>query len=271
MKEPSGHWCSPRLGSEPLRELGRPWVVLDLETTGLDPSRDIVTEFAAIVLDADLRQVEEHKWCASDGPEALSTVATALSGPVRDGVMVAHNAAFDLGFLRQHPDPRTAHLGEAPRWLCTLCLVGGGLSLGQLAQTQGVAVHSAHTATGDSAALALVFARLVGAALARGLSTVADLAVVVPSTAVGGTLEDPSITAELSFDAVRALLDTVVPIPPISTLQRDRFVEASRSPSVKVAADRLGAAGVSAVALDLLLEEAEILRRSSGTSRRYDL
>jgi DNA polymerase III epsilon subunit-like protein len=266
----STSWCSPHLSSEPLCEPRRPWVVVDLETTGLDPSRDAITELAAVVLDSDLHLVARYQWCTADGFRALQTLASTLAPHIREGVFVAHNAAFDLAFLRGSPDRGTADLADAPRWLCTLNLVARRLSLQRLAERLNVTVRSAHTAAGDSDALSLVLARLVAVARSRGFTTVAGLAVVAPIQRREEAADAFSSPQPFAIDDVRALLDTVVPIPPISKRQWAAFAEVGHLPSAESAAQHLRTAGVSVAALDVLLEDSRYLEAQSADSAAGD-
>lgn len=98
------------------------FIALDLETTGLDPRSDRVIEIGALVCDADGKTVETFERLINPG-RPIGSLASEING-IRDtdligappasvvlvdflGVldraenapMIAHNAAFDAGFL----------------------------------------------------------------------------------------------------------------------------------------------------------------------------
>jgi len=97
---------------------GTTFVVLDLETTGLSRTRDRVVEAAAVRL-RDGRILDSRCWLINPGrpiPAAATAVHGIRDADVRqapafaavypriaayigDGVVVAHNAPFDAGFL----------------------------------------------------------------------------------------------------------------------------------------------------------------------------
>ena len=120
-------------------------LALDVETTGLDPDTDTVVEFAAvgIRIDPATGQYDAletfftslvdpkcgipaaasavHHLTARDvqGQPDLAQVLAGLQASVRDfqpQLVVAHNAAFEAGFLPGLADALTP---EDPRWACT--------------------------------------------------------------------------------------------------------------------------------------------------------
>lgn len=112
----------------------QPYVVLDVETTGVDPAADKVCEAAAIrfedgrIVDRFVTLVnpgipipaeasEVHHLTDEDveGAPPLEAVAESLSAFVGDSLVVAHSAQFDRSFLPMLSDRR---------WLCTLRAAG---------------------------------------------------------------------------------------------------------------------------------------------------
>lgn len=105
-------------------ELGSPlfsttFVVLDLETTGLNATRDRITEIGAVKVRGGevLGELQTFVHPERPIPPAVTAVTGITDAMVRgaptiaavlptlrrflaDGVLVAHNAAFDVGFLR---------------------------------------------------------------------------------------------------------------------------------------------------------------------------
>jgi len=97
---------------------GARYVVLDVETTGLSPQRDRVLELALATVDGSGRVIEEwatrinpqgpvgathiHGITAADVARApvFSDVLGEVTHRLTGGAVVAHNAAFDLAFLR---------------------------------------------------------------------------------------------------------------------------------------------------------------------------
>ncbi len=165
----------------------------DVETTGLSPTAGRVIEVAVVhstaegevvgewstLVDAavsDVGRVDIHGITpclledAPSFPEVAGDLAEALSGCVP----VAHNAAFDVGFVRA--EWTRAGLGDlelpAVDTVPLARLLGLPGRLGDLAAAVGVELTDAHRALDDSRALAGVLAGL----LARG----ADVSGAVP-------------------------------------------------------------------------------------------
>ena len=176
------------------------YVVVDLETTGLRPGRSGICEIGAVRLRAF--EVEAEFQTLVDPGLPIAAGASALTGlrneqlrgaprpdeAVRsflafagDGVLVAHNARFDLAFLDRETERLTgSRIGSAvvdTVRLARTLLAGrvSGFGLAQLAWFLGTAEKPCHRALPDARATAELLLALVGLAQERGARTVADL------------------------------------------------------------------------------------------------
>ncbi|MET7132635.1 DNA polymerase III subunit epsilon [Cellulosimicrobium sp. MI9406] len=164
------------------------YAVVDVETTGLRPSRhDRIVEVAVVHVDAagrvertwstlvnperDLGPQVVHGITAADVRHAprFADVAGTLAGLLEGRVLVAHNAAFDLGFL-QHSFQSCGH--DVPLvWPTTLCtmrtaaalLPGAPRSLAGCCAHLGIEHAGAHEALADARAAAGVLDLLIAA------------------------------------------------------------------------------------------------------------
>jgi len=173
------------------------FVVFDLETTGLSAGLAQICEIGAVRIEA-LLQTGSFETLANPG-RPLQRVVSALTGiedrdlrrapavpaAVRaflhfggDGVLVAHNARFDMAFLDREVERLTGQrlagpvvdtVGLARR------LVGGRCSLAELSFRFGTATRPCHRALPDAEATGEILLRLIGLAQERGAETVADL------------------------------------------------------------------------------------------------
>ena len=158
------------------------FAVIDVETTGLDPDRHRILELAILRTDEHGRVLDQ--WTARfhpDGPVGAThihgitdaDVATAprfrdlavvVGTALQDLVVVAHNAEFDVAFLRA--EFTRAEL-PMPRFQAYCTLQGSTLYLPQLQRRRlsdccaalGVEFQGAHSALGDSFATADLLAR----------------------------------------------------------------------------------------------------------------
>ena len=176
------------------------FVVVDLETTGLRPGSARICEIGAVRV-RDLELEEEFQLLVDPGVP-IGPAISALTGlrdsqlrgqpypavAVRrflkfaaDGVLVAHNARFDLAFLDRETErltgarlagPVVDTVGLARRLLAGRTPRAG---LASLAQFFGTAAHPCHRALPDAQATAEILLRLIGLAQERGARTVADL------------------------------------------------------------------------------------------------
>lgn len=172
-----------------------PFVVIDLETTGVLPTaHDRIVEIAMVSLDAtaspmgeyatlinperDIGSTSIHGIAAADVLQAprfrdvLPEVARRLQG----AVVVAHNARFDLGFLNAEFAKAGHELPVIPT-LCTMDLayrVRSGTPSRKLVDCcaeAGIPHESVHDALLDAKAAAALFREYLRAALGRGLQS----------------------------------------------------------------------------------------------------
>ena len=176
------------------------FVVVDLETTGLRPGSSQICEIGAVRV-RELELAEEFQLLVDPGVPIGPTI-TALTGlcdaelrgqahpaiAVRrfleyagDGVLVAHNARFDLAFLDRETErltgarlagPVVDTVGLARRLLAGRTPRAG---LASLANFFGTAARPCHRALPDAQATAEILLHLLGLAQERGARTVADL------------------------------------------------------------------------------------------------
>jgi DNA polymerase-3 subunit epsilon len=183
------------------------FVVLDTETTGLDPRRDkIITIGAVAVCDGEMllddafeallklaynnSSVTVHGITrdeAAGGMEEAEALTLFLDY-LRDGVIVGHHIGHDIQALNCACE-RHFNLTLRNRWLDTMDLtlhlndagafsqrpMAKGFSLDALCEMFGVTAHDRHTAGGDAFLTAHVFLRLLRAANAAGRDTLATL------------------------------------------------------------------------------------------------
>ncbi len=176
------------------------YVVVDLETTGLRPGRSGICEIGAVRLrgfevEAEFETLVDPGLPIDPGASAVTGLRTAqLRGAPRpaeavrsflafagDGVLVAHNARFDLAFLDRETELLTgSRIGSAvvdTVRLARTLLAGrvAGFGLGQLAWFLDTSERPCHRALPDARATAELLLALIGLAQERGARTVADL------------------------------------------------------------------------------------------------
>ena len=156
-------------------------LIIDTETTGLDPQKDRCLEVGAILFDVSARSVLAQQSfllpVESNAAEPINRIPASVTrlpqpwtGALRwfdellsaSDVLVAHNAAFDRQWFGRDPLPAVSH-----PWLCSMedlrwpadRQLRSRPSVRDLALAYGVPVWSAHRALTDCIYLAEVFAR----------------------------------------------------------------------------------------------------------------
>jgi len=185
--------------AEPLldRSLGAiNYVVFDLETTGLDPRRDRIIQIGGVrivnrrllsgeVFDAlvdpgrPIARASIRFHGITDamvaGRPPLAIVLSQFHGFARDAVLVAHNAAFDVAFLRE-AEAETGVSFDQPV-LDTLLLSAvlhdhaQSHSLDAIAARFGIALVDRHRALGDAMGTAEILLRLLDLLEAAGITS----------------------------------------------------------------------------------------------------
>ncbi|WP_299044709.1 3'-5' exonuclease [uncultured Tateyamaria sp.] len=190
-------------------------VAFDSETTGLSTTTDDVVQLGAVrVLNGRIVEGEvldtyvdpgrpippastavhhvrdEHVRGAPDFP----TAGKALHDFCRDAVLVAHNAPFDLAFLRRGEDETGVRWDHPVLDTVLLSAIVFGTneahSLDALCERLGITIHAdlRHTALGDAQATAQALVKLIPLLEGRGLRTLAD--VIAESKKHGRLLRD---------------------------------------------------------------------------------
>jgi DNA polymerase III subunit epsilon len=161
------------------------FVVVDVETTGLNPAEDRITEIAMMKVQDSILQDEFStlinplvsipasitsltgidNLMVADAPTARE-VAPVIADFLGDSVFVAHNAPFDWGFVSQTAI-RERGIELSNRQLCTVKLSRRILphlqskSLGPVASALNITIPERHRASGDAYATALVLIKFL--------------------------------------------------------------------------------------------------------------
>lgn len=193
----------------PSSAVGRGYAVLDVETTGYSPARERVVEIAVVHLDPTGRIGQTWSSLIHPGRGTIPAATTAVHGlsieDVRHAprfehiaaelveqlagrVVVAHNAAFDLGFLRLELARAGIDMPEVTS-LCTMDASREHLPhlakrrLSDCCEAAGIDITDAHSAAGDArATAALLGYYLTCPTGARAAAGYADLVTDAAST-----------------------------------------------------------------------------------------
>ena len=196
--------------------LDQPLVILDVETTGANPVYDRVTEVGLIEVECG-RRVAEWSTLVNPGtriPPAIQSltgitddmvalapsfaeIAQHLLGRLEGKLLVAHNARFDYGFLRN--EFRRAGLRYSSRVLCTVKLSRrlfpheSRHNLDALMARHGLACESRHRALGDARVVWLLVDRWRREIAPGTVASAVDALVRAPAAPAGlaeGALDD---------------------------------------------------------------------------------
>lgn len=177
--------------SEPHRLADVRFAVIDVETSGLRPRRDHLLQIAVVVADASGSVVSQWstyvrpRWwrIARLGPRHVhgitrsmlrhapteSEAIAELAARVRGAVVTAHNAGFDMAFVRRATRRAGVALPRA-QLLCTLRMSRAldperlqSHRLGDVCARYGVEPGRAHDALADAEATAAILPHLLAA------------------------------------------------------------------------------------------------------------
>ncbi len=190
----------------------RSYVALDLETTGLDPSHDRITEIGAVRFDGEGRELAVFERLVNPGrpiplfiaqmtgitdadvrdAPPFAALADDLAAFVGESAIVGQNVAFDLNFLAKAGLEFEGPSLDTLRFARILFPEGPG-ALGELAAELGIEMPVAHRALADARATASVFLALRRRAEALPAGERASLARLV-------ALDEPHLARELGGD-----------------------------------------------------------------------
>lgn len=176
------------------------FIVVDVETTGMDPVTDRITEIAMLRVRGSVLEDEFStlvnplvsipatitritgidNLMVLDAPPARE-IAPTVRAFLGDHIFTAHNASFDWGFVSQTLRRETGLVIANPQ-LCTVKLSRRILpqlpskSLGVVAQHLEIRIPERHRASGDAYATAMVLIKYLSYVRRHlGLETVGDL------------------------------------------------------------------------------------------------
>lgn len=188
------------------------FVVLDTETTGLNPLTDHILSIGAVAVrnrqifiedryEAYLPQSTQavpsssipiHGILQKHSATQTATMEALLTGFVdylQNAVIVGHHVSFDKGILAQHcrtylggslinRTADTIYLAqrvESPWFNTPTAHKPAAFELGALCQQYHIPIQDRHTATGDTMLTALLFIKLMGRLEKKGVKTLGDL------------------------------------------------------------------------------------------------
>jgi DNA polymerase III subunit epsilon len=205
-----GGWSLAEWDASQRRLADLEWAVLDIETTGLAPSRHRIIEVAAVIMRGGEAQTSFQRLINPERriPQFITsftgirqtmvnrarpagTVLPEFREFMGERVVVGHNVGFDLGFLNSEAERLGTRLGFPDEGMDTIALARRYLtgmrraSLDRVAAALHVSFRQRHRALGDAQVTAQVFALLLARAMADGCETLADLraALAQPTTA----------------------------------------------------------------------------------------
>ena len=191
------------------------YTVFDTETTGLLPHKDEIVQIGAVrVVNGKIIQGETFEALVNPGmaipaastkvhgisdamvvgADKITVVAPQFHGFSKDSVIVAHNAPFDMAFLRRHSKASGVTWDHPILDTVLLSAVLFGASethtLDALCDRLKITIpqHLRHTAMGDAVATAEVLCKLLPMLKARGFDTFGK--VLVQTRKHGRLLED---------------------------------------------------------------------------------
>lgn len=168
------------------------WAVVDVETSGTNPATSRVISIAALAV-TDTGVITDSVVSLLDpgtdpgpthihgltreilsGKPQFADIVPDLATLLRGRTLVAHNAAFDHGFLaaeadRLHTDLPTNTVMCTVELARRLNLGTSSLGLGALAQHYGIAQARPHDALDDAQVLTQILARTLKAAQDKGI------------------------------------------------------------------------------------------------------
>ena len=174
------------------------FVAFDTETTGLSPKTDDVVQLGAVrILNGQIVEGEFldcyvnpgrpipsastkiHGITDADVAEApdFETIGRTFHAFCRDAVIVAHNAPFDMGFLRRHEEQMGVEWNHPILDTVLLSAVVFGVtethSLDALCERLGITIPESlrHTAHGDARATAEALVKLIPLLENKGIET----------------------------------------------------------------------------------------------------
>lgn len=230
------------------------FAVIDVETTGLDPERERVLELAILRADAQGRPIDQwvtrfhpggpvrathiHGITDADvaGAPRFADLAVQIGTALQGLVLVAHNAEFDLAFLRAEFARASLPMPQ----VSTYCTLQGSTvylphlrrrTLAECCAALGVTHQQAHSALGDAYAAAGLLERY----LAMDRQTGYDAPLTASRALRGGAAARPSAAPE-------SLSPTAAAVPPSPCPSSAAQASASSAPPVASAPSTSSAA-----------------------------